>query len=382
MLKQISNYFYYYDPTCEYLVKAWMMTLAVTASTLFLCFTHKPLTIIATIVPVFMVFITFSSPKYIDKIKKLFVYYLIYSFFAFFISIFHNHRVMIILIIFFTIYVIYSSNKIYYLASSAWVLGFLTYLPNGWYEGVNRVFEMSCCLVFSIVTIIIFEYFITRRIVYNTLKHAIELVNDIFNIHVSNEPENKIICNIKNKYLYKKDIAYRGELEVECILKNKKDMFYHRAYLAFSRLDIFIYTTTYIFYKNRRYVKAITKLYFFYRRLSREIEFLAKYKELNDLIKINFPETLEVVEKINEQLFCLYTAYLGNDYITHTRIMHDNLYKKWLDKYKHLTENNLNNINKEEIKIYFSIKNILYDMDNLISIFNNKLLFNILKAND
>jgi hypothetical protein len=378
MFKSLTDQIYHYDPTNEYMIRAWMMTLSVCIVAFYWLYSHKSFTRIGILVPVFMIFITFSSHRYKDKITKMFVFFLVFSFFAFSMSIFQNHKLIIVFIIFLIIYFVYSSNKLFFIASSAWVLGFLTFLSKGWHEGTNRIFELSFCLIVNLALLIIFEYFTTKLIIRNTLKHTIELVNDLFYIYTTKAKKRTIANSIKNKYLYTKEVAYRGDIEVESILKNSKYKFYHRTYLSFNRLDALIFSSTYLFPGNRRYTKAISMLYICYRRLSRDIEFLAKYHEVYGLIEKNFPETFDIVKNISDRLQFLRLILIENNFAKKS-LKNNNLTEEWLTKYKFLIEYKSKTITKEEHEIYFSIKCILSDLNTLKLKYSNHKVLKILK---
>ncbi|MCP4179418.1 MAG: hypothetical protein GY756_16790 [bacterium] len=360
------------------MVKAWIMTLSVCLPTLYWLYSHKSFSIIATIVPEFMILVTFSAPKYKDKLLKMFIFYLIFSSFAFSMSILQNHKLMIVFIIFITIYAVYSSNKLFFIAGSAWVLGFQIFLPEGWYEGANRILELSFCLIVNIVLLIIFEYFTTKLIIRNTLKHTIDLVNDLFCIYTTKTTKKLLVNNIKNKYIYTKEIAYRGDIEVENIFKNNKYKFYHRTYLSFIRLDTLIFNSTYFLAGNRRYAKAVSMLYICYRRLSRDMEFLAKYIEVYDLIEKNFPETYDIIKNISDRLQYLRSILIENNFAKES-FKNNKLTEEWLIKYARLTKSKSKKLSKEEHEIYFSIKCILSDLDTLKLKYSNKKVLKILK---
>lgn len=365
MLKKISDLFYFYDPTRENTYRAFFLTASMCLGALFWIYTHRPCSSIIVLVPQFLLMVSYSSEKNKVKIIRLIVYSLIFAFAAFAMSVLQEHKFMIIAVLFIITYIIYSSESLFYLTASVFILGVFTSLPGGWYEGVNRIFEMGISFIICFILLLIYEIFALRNIMYSTLKYTTGLVNDLFSIYIAEGDKKRYSEEIKNKYLLTEENIARMDIDIERIFSSSKDQFYHRVFLIFTKLDSLIYNQDFLLGKNKLYAKTISEIYLCYRRISRDLEFLEGYSDMLGNIKINLPETIDVVKNIRERLDSLHKGVIDNDF-TRKSLKNEELITEWVKKLNELVNSEKDKkIPKRELKVYFGIKNILYDLDKL-----------------
>ncbi|MCF7791103.1 MAG: hypothetical protein K9L78_05415 [Victivallales bacterium] len=383
IFRKITDLFYYYDPSLEYLIKAFMITLGCSLGVLFMLYTHKPCSIIMIIVPPYFLMLNFSIKKNKDRLFYSMLFFLLVSFSGFFISYFILYKWIIVVYIFITCYLIFSIPKLSPLASFAIILSVSIMLPAGYKAGIDRIYETVISFIISFTVLFIYEYIAVKFIIRLSLKRVSELISDLFNIytHEQNNNYRSIKKRLHNKYFFEKKIIFESDkIHTENLFLKHIDMFHYKTSNALFKLDILINENEYFLSRTNKYAKIVSRIFILFRKLSRDIRFLEFYSDEYRNINKKLPETFAVINNLKKRLYTMQEA-ITTDKLEMNSVKDETLIREWLNKIEQTAVSKKNIFSSKELKIYFGIYCMLTDMDSLKDKLSKNNFLKVMKIN-
>ncbi len=201
---KISLYRNSFDPTNEYFINALKMTAPMTAGVIFWICSRRPCSWMIFLPPGFMIIASLGFSEFKGKLLALFLVTLNVEIAQLLVSIFINHKIVLLIFLFIQIMIAYSAMKYRIVATAS---GFLIAVSlsssNSWYDGVDRSMDLLIAFIFSALTVVLFDYIFSRFLIRSTLKHISSLVNDAFFVYTE-EDRIKIKNSIDNRYLFER----------------------------------------------------------------------------------------------------------------------------------------------------------------------------------
>ncbi|HJO96113.1 MAG TPA: hypothetical protein QF753_22165 [Victivallales bacterium] len=364
ILKKIYRIIHSYDPTNEHFINAMKNTIPGCLGIFCLVYFRWPFNLFIFFTPAFILVPSLFFLDYKNKIINMVLLSLEIMVGQFVICVFAKHQFVLIILLFFLFIQIYSSVKYRMVGGLAAIFIAISLgLPKGWYNGVESCIGILIAFILAIISLFLFEYFTTRFRIRSSLVYISELVNDSFTVFTEIDRKN-ISREIDNKYLFNRPFMDRIDIVVENIFKTKIDKFYHKVATAVYKADIVIEQEQYIFSKNIVYSRKAIAVYYFYRRLFREIAFLSGYYDLHEQINMYVPLTDELIMNLSLRLKKLSSIIKKREIPDHD-IVDLNLIENWKENVAEFKKNDCRKIDKRILEFNYGLWCIIEDIEKL-----------------